>query len=80
MRSSHVYLGSRHWCALYVNLLHLVGRHLLPVRLHDEPEPVAGDGADAEGRHEDGELLTGLDELAQVQGVAAWEKKEQFTR
>ena len=43
----------------------LSGGHLLPRRLHDEPEPVAGDGADAEGRHEDGEVLRCLQELAQ---------------
>ena len=34
--------------------------------LDDEPEPVAGDGHDAEGRHEDREVLPRLHELAQV--------------
>ena len=43
----------------------LLGRHLLPGGLHDEPESVAGDGADAEGRHEDGEVLGRLQKLAQ---------------
>ena len=46
-------------------LTNLLGRHLLPGGLHDEPEAVAGDGADAEGRHEDGEVLGRLQELAQ---------------
>ena len=48
---------------------HASGGHLSVLVLHDEPEPVAGDGHDAEGRHEDGEVLTGLHELAQVLGV-----------
>ena len=37
--------------------------------LHDESEAVAGDGHDAEGRHEDGEVLASLHELAEVLGV-----------
>ncbi len=51
--------------------VYLIRRHLLPVRLDDEPEPVAGDGADAEAGHEDGELLPGLDEAAQQTGILA---------
>ena len=33
--------------------------------LHDEPEPVAGDGPDAEGGHDDGKILTGLHQTAE---------------
>ncbi len=35
------------------------------MRLHDEPEPVAGDGPDAEGGHDDGEVLSCLHQPAQ---------------
>jgi len=35
------------------------------VRLHDEPEPVAGDSPDAEGGHDDGKVLSGLHQPAQ---------------
>ncbi len=41
------------------------GGHLLLVRLHDEPEPVAGDGADAEGGHDDRKVLSGLHQLTE---------------
>jgi len=44
---------------------HLVGSHLGVVRLHDEPEPVAGDSPDAEGGHDDRKVLTGLHQLTQ---------------
>jgi hypothetical protein len=33
-------------------------RHLRLIRLHDEPEPVAGDGADAKRGHDDRKILT----------------------
>ena len=44
---------------------HLVGRHLRVVRLHDEPEPVASDGPDAEGGHDDRKVLTSFHQLTQ---------------
>ena len=49
---------------------YLVGSHLPPLGLNDEPEPVAGDGADAEGGHEDWKVLTRFHELADELGVA----------
>ena len=39
--------------------------------LHDEPEPVAGDGPDAEGGHDDRKVLSGLHELAKDVGPTA---------
>jgi len=46
-------------------MIHLSGGHLLFMALHDESESVAGDGADAEGGHEDGEVLASFHKLAQ---------------
>ena len=51
--------------SLLCRLTHLLGGHLLAGGLHDEPEAVAGDGADAEGRHEDRKVLRRQQELAQ---------------
>ncbi len=60
---SHVLVSPFSGLAFFLILpVYLICRHLLPVGLHDEPESVAGDGADAEGGHEDGKLLSGLDE------------------
>ena len=53
---------------------HASRRHLSLLVLHDESESVAGDGHDAEGRHEDREVLARLHELAQVLGVLSREE------
>ena len=45
--------------------LNLFCGHLRLVRLHDEPEAIAGDGPDAEGGHDDGKILTGLHQTAE---------------
>ncbi len=52
-------------------VLNLFGGHLCFVRLRDEPEPVAGDRADAEGGHDDWKVLSGLHQLTQDVGVGA---------
>ena len=44
--------------------IYLIGRHLCGVGLHDEPEPVAGDGPDAEGGHDDRKILASLHQSA----------------
>ena len=41
------------------------------MRLHDEPEPVASDGPDAEGGHDHRKVLAGLHKLAKDPGVVA---------
>ena len=58
---------------------HASRRHLSLLVLHDESESVAGDGHDAEGRHEDREVLARLHELAQVLGVLSREERERET-
>ena len=60
MHNGHPVLSSSRHCT------HAGGGHLAVLVLDDEPEPVAGDGHDAEGRHEDREVLPRLHELAQV--------------
>ena len=50
---------------------YLAGSHLFLLALDNEPEPIAGDGADQEGRHEDGEVLAGFQKLADESSVAA---------
>jgi hypothetical protein len=60
-----ILLKARHAILTYHPHHHLFCCHLPVVRLHDEPEPVARDGPDAKGRHEDGKVLSRLHELAQ---------------